>query len=91
MCTQTTQQPLSVHRSLSPRVHPAATPSARVRGRAGVAEPHRAGSQHPMGSLHVCEEQHRRGDQTHHVKGLQEPAVRPAAVTGERLKPAGFY
>lgn len=31
----------------------------------------------------MCEEQHRCGDQTHHVQGLQEPTVSPAAVTGE--------
>lgn len=47
-----------------------------------MAEPHGAGPQRPVGPFHVREEQHRRGDQTHHVQGLQEPAVRPAAVTG---------
>lgn len=69
-------------RSFPARVYPAAASAPCVRGRAGVAEPHRAGPQHPVGSVHVCEEQHRRGDQTHHGQGLQEPTVGAAAVAG---------
>lgn len=57
-------------RSLPARVHPASATSARVRGWAGMAEPHRAGSQHPVGPLYVCEEQHGFRDQTHHVQGV---------------------
>lgn len=43
-----------------------------------------------MGPLHVCEEQHRRGNQAHHVQGIQEPAVGPAAVAGELVFHSGF-
>ena len=52
-----------------------------------MAEPQRAAARAPVGPLHVCEEQHRRGSQASHGQGLQEPPVGPPAVPGQASTP----